>query len=145
MKILIMKNVALYSVAILSFCVFTPDANAQMNESPWGFNNQNRASIAALIQQVENADDANATGTSAGSVVNLVCGGDGADASASGNSICIIMNNSDGIFDLDQDNNGDQDAYTYSESTETTNVDETIYIEEVLETLSGDSENDGID
>jgi|GEM_PF-1085221 len=136
MKQPIIKDVALCGIAIILFCVFAADANAQMNESPWGFKNQNRASIAALIRQVED-EDSSSTSTSGG-VTQLICGGDSADASSAGNSTCIILNNSDGIITLDQDNTGDQNSE--SEATETTNVEETIYVDEVLSTLNGDSE-----
>jgi len=45
MKQEIIRHVAFYSVAIMSFCVFSADAMAQMNESPWGFKNQNCALV----------------------------------------------------------------------------------------------------
>jgi len=142
MKREIMRHVAFYGVAIMSFCIFSADAMAQMNESPWGFKNQNRASIASLIKQVEDADGNTATNTAttSGAVTQLICGGDSSNASAAGNTTCIILNNSDGIITLDQENNGDQNSD--SETTETTNVDETIYVDEVLSTLNGDSQND---
>ncbi len=138
MKQAIIKHLALYSVAIMSFFVFATDATAQMNETPWGFSSQNRASIASLIKQVEDADGSSVTSTATtGSITNLICGGDSADASSAGNSICIIMNNSNGTITPMQENNGDQDSN--SETTETTNVDETIYVDEILSTLNGDS------
>ena len=113
-------------------------ANAQLDE-PWGFSGQNRASIAALIKQVEDGSNSGTvvSGTS-GNIVNLVCGAD-ASSSATGNSSCIILNNSDADINLGQDSEGDQTAT----NEETTNVDETINtnveaIDDVLDTLSGD-------
>ena len=137
MRQTIAKKMVFYSVAAFSVCTFCVEANAQLNDSPWGFSSQNRASIAALIQQVENADD-NTSASAATSVTTLVCGGDSADSSAAGNSTCIILNNSDGLITLNQENMGNQDAN--SESSETTNVEETINVDEILATLDGGTE-----
>ncbi len=138
MRISVMRNVVFYSVAFISFFIAPVDTNAQMNETPWGFKTQNRASIASLIKQVEDAEGRSAanTATTSGAVTQLICGGDSANASSAGNTTCIILNNSDGMISLDQTNNGDQGAD--SETTETTNVDETIYVDEVLSTLNGE-------
>ena len=131
MKMHIMRSVAFYSVATLSFSVFASgSANAQMNEDPWTFTNQNRASIASLIKSVEDADSSNAseivsTGTT---VTQLVCGGDSANASGAGNSTCIILNNSEGFIDLYQDNLGDISANSESDGDDV--VDEEIDVTE---------------
>jgi hypothetical protein len=137
------KNIIAFSgVAFISTCLFTGNVNAQMNERPWGFNTQNRASIAALIKQVEGSSSAS-TVTAGTSITNLICGGDGADASATGNSSCIILNNSDGVISVGQDAAGNQDAN--SETTETTNVEETINVDEVISALSGDSQDGNVE
>ena len=67
----------------------------------------------------------------------MVCGADAA-SSATGNSSCVILNNSDAAVNIGQDSQGDQN----SSSEEVTNVDETINanveaIDDVLQTLSG--------
>ena len=129
MKMHIMKSATFYGAAILSFSVFASgSANAQMNETPWGFTNQNRASIASLIKQVEDADSRNASEVVSSGVTQLICGGDSANASGAGNSTCIILNNSDGFIDLYQDNLGDIDANSESDGEDV--VDEEIDVSE---------------
>jgi hypothetical protein len=91
-----------------------------MGKAPWSFTPQNRAAIAIAIKNIE---DPGSGGSGAGTIV---CGGTGgasgqgatgSAASATANSSCIILNNSDGaIVNSDQDSDGDQDA----DSTTTT-------------------------
>lgn len=112
-----------------------------MNNAAWSPQVQNRASVAALIRQVEEGDASSGSisvsdGTTGG-ITQLVCGAD-ATTSAKGNSSCIILNNADASIDLGQDSVGDQNST--SESTQTTNVDETINTgaDDVLAVLNGD-------
>lgn len=100
---------------------------AQMANNPWGFTPQNRASVAALIRQVENEN--RVIGLQQGSPSNLVCGSDG-KSSASGNTTCVILNNSTGQIEIGQESEGDQTAT----STTTT---QTHASDDVLETLNG--------
>lgn len=102
---------------VLGIAFYSNAAHAQMNNESWGFKQQNRASIAALMQQVESRDQA--TVASSGGFEQLVCGGDG-QSSATGNSTCIIMSNSSGAIEIGQDAAGNQDA----NNTENTTVDE---------------------
>ncbi len=133
---------SLYAVAfVFSLTVLPAMSYAQLDNNPWGFTGQNRASIAALMKQVEDESSSrsNVVASGGGDIVNLVCGAD-ATSSAKGNSSCIILNNSDAAIDLGQDSQGDQTAT----SEETTNVDETINtnveaIDDVLQTLNGDT------
>ena len=128
------RNIATF--ALLCSAVLSQSAAAQMSDKPWGFAPQNRASIAALIQSVEDQN----TGSSAvvsgsAGATTLVCGSDGSSA-AKGTASCIILNNSTGSVLLDQDSTGDQTAT----NTETTNVDETINAsaDDVLAVLNGE-------
>src|SRR5262245_10984805 len=68
-----------------------------MGRAPWNFTPQNRAAIAVAIKQVED-------GTGGGGASAIVCGGTsgasgegstGSGSSATANSSCIIINNSD--------------------------------------------------
>lgn len=106
---------ALWMAALIGELFFITPAHAQMNNESWGFKQQNRASIAALMQQVESSGDAT-TVASAGGYDQLVCGGDG-QSSATGNSTCIIMNNSNGAIELGQTSEGSQDATTTENTT----------------------------
>lgn len=95
-------------------------AHAQMMNEPWSFTQQNRASIAALIKQTEDDENAVTATAAANGYDQLICGGDGA-SSATGNATCIIMNNSDGMIEIGQDAQGNQDANN-STATSTINA-----------------------
>lgn len=125
-----MKYLTLFlSAAVLIGSGFEAYAQQRSNQ-PWGFTQQNRASIAALMRQAEQPGSAN--GSAGVSADTLVCGGD-ATTSAKGNSTCIILNNSTGSIQVGQESNGSQTAST----DDTINVsDNETEIDEVLETLT---------
>ena len=151
MKYSINKILAFSSISFISISFFAGSVNAQMNGNPWGFKTQNRASIAALMKQVENENTGSTVvSTTPASITTLVCGGDSGGSSATGNASCIILNNSDGSIKIGQDASGDQDAN--NDVSETTNVDETINVDDILSTLSGEetsastaTQTDGLD
>lgn len=119
--------------AICSIFLFANvnNASAQMKSEPWGFNPQNRASIAALMQQIERPPNSDVAPVSADS---LVCGGS-EKASARANSTCIILNNALGNISIGQDANGDQTA-TSDETSVVGEGDEESDFEEVLSSLN---------
>jgi hypothetical protein len=90
-------------LAAFLFGLMSP-AQAQMATQPWAFQPQNRASIAALMRQVESPSPVATT-----TVTNMVCGSDG-ESSARGNSTCVILHNALGDIDVGQESNGDQTA-----------------------------------
>lgn len=111
-------------------------AHAQVNNQPWGFATQNRASIAALMKQTDDQNK-NRTATTVaapGSYDQLVCGGDG-ESSARANATCIIMNNSDGVIHIGQDANGNQSA-TNGTNTANSNDDTDSPLTTALESIS---------
>tara|TARA_R110002124_G_scaffold233406_1_gene398675 strand:+ start:28936 stop:29343 length:408 start_codon:yes stop_codon:yes gene_type:complete len=118
------------------FLISSWAAHAQMSSAPWGFAAQNRASIAALIRQVESADSSAQGSVSAApaAITNLVCGSDGS-SSAKGTGSCIILNNASAAIDLLQDSEGDNTAT----SNDTTNIADTA--ESVADILSSISNN----
>jgi hypothetical protein len=107
----------------------TAGASAQqaMGNQPWNFTAQNRAGIAALIQQ---GGDGN-SGIGGGSA--YACGG-GGTATATANYTCIILNNSTATIGTDQDADGDQTA-TSDTDTAVNGVPEEE-MSDVLETLT---------
>ncbi len=112
-----------------------------LNNTPWGFSNQNRASIAALMKQAEDSNSRGATAAQVGGdVTNLVCGNGANSSTATGNSACIIMNNSNGDISTGQDSTGDQTAE--NTSTDTTTVNETINTTGPVDTGLGDALGD---
>lgn len=129
------KHIKLVAFTFILGTALSQTANAQMAEKPWGFEQQNRASIAALMKSVENnkANSSIATNQPSSSTT-LICGSDGS-SSAKGTSSCIILNNSDGSILLDQDSNGNQTAT----AEDTTNIQETINhgADDVLAALNG--------
>lgn len=120
------------ALAALSFAFVTPAA-AQMANNPWSFQPQNRASVAALMRQVEKENGAAAVTqiSSPPAVTNLVCGSDG-KSSASGNTTCVILNNAAGDIDVGQDAKGDQTA----SSATTTETNTPAGSDDVLATLN---------
>lgn len=107
-------------------------AQAQMNNQQWGFKPQNRASIAALMRQVEEGDNANAAGAASSDVDTLVCGGGGGSSAATANSTCIILNNSTAGLNVGQDSQGDQGAQSGASSGE----DAPSIADDILEALA---------
>lgn len=108
------KMKTILPISGLAFMLFAIDApaHAQMSNNPWGFQPQNRASVAALIRQVENGKDGASAVTAIAatpSYTNLVCGSE-SKSSASGNTTCIILNNADGNISVGQDSQGDPTA-----------------------------------
>ena len=103
-------------------------ALAQMNNRPFGFQPRNGASIAALMQQVENQNSrSNGNGGVAAfesNTTTLVCGSDGA-SSAQGNSSCVILNNANADLQMGQEAQGEQSASAETNSS----------IDSVMETL----------
>lgn len=97
-----------------------------MGKSPWSFSYQNRAAIAVAIKNMEDP------GSASGGAGTIVCGGtsgasgegsNGSGASATANSSCIIINNSDGaVVNNDQTSDGDQTATSESSTASSTGV-----------------------
>lgn len=138
-----MRNVYQYkfftAFLTLTFLSSLPAAANGLNNNPWGFSPQNRASIAALIKQVEEKP-VTQSGYGYGSVTTMICGGDSSSA-AKGNASCILLNNSTGTIEIGQDSEGDQTAT--SDVTETTNNTETTVASEssLADALSDLSKN----
>ncbi len=114
------------------FCLATiisSAAQAQSFKDPWGFAPQNRASIAAMIRQVEGEKKSSAAVVAGGTTI-LTCGK--GEASSEANSACIIMNNSDGILNVGQDSQGSQTS-----NNTKTQIQSTSRADEVLAELNG--------
>lgn len=131
------KNINGSLILGLMTVALSSPASAQLYKDAWSFSNQNRASIAALIKQVDDGDKASGATVAAGAGggTTLVCGAD-ADSTAKGNSSCIILNNSTGDIEIGQDSVGDQTAS--NESSDTITVDESISgADDILDALHG--------
>ncbi len=132
MKFLFKNKYSFYGAcAVITILPFNYSHAQGMNNNAWSPNPSNRASIAALIRQVEQGEASGSIGSaaSANGVTQLICGtssGDGGltSATSQANSSCIIMNNSSGDLNVNQDSIGDQSADAVL--TATTTIDETI-------------------
>lgn len=138
-----MKNIYKHEIlaaVLVAGISSAPAAKADgLNNSSWSFSSQNRASIAALIKQVEDKPSSQ-SGYGYAGVTTMICGGDSSPA-AKGNASCILLNNSTGTIEIGQDSEGDQTAT--SDVTETTNTTETVAaandgLADVLSGLTGD-------
>lgn len=150
MNFVIQKTRPYLFAAVAAFLFAISTAHAQgLNNNAWAPQASNRAAIAALMRQVEqdgSASNSGALGYAGSSVTQLICGSNsgegtgGSSANAQANSSCIILNNSDGALNINQDSEGEQSAD--ANSTETVNVDETINntgnADDVLAALEGE-------
>lgn len=122
----------------LATLVEAAPAAAQMSESPWQFRYRDRAGLAVVMKQAEDASS-NSGGLSGGSsavsadTTVLVCGGESA-STATSNSSCIILNNATGDLSIGQDSLGDQNA---TNAASTTSVDA---VEQILQSSAGTPE-----
>lgn len=126
-----MKNSALAIAILMGTMGISNIAHAQQYNQSWQFKGQNRASIAALMKQVEQESEAsNAVVQQVpGSYDTLICGGGDGQSAATANSTCIILNNATGSIQIGQDSDGSQTANNSAEQN--MNVDT-----ELGETLS---------
>jgi hypothetical protein len=83
-----------------------------LGNRPWDFTPQNRAGIAALIEQQKNGT-LGGTGTGNGGG----CGGNAGNSTATGNYTCIIINESQAAIEILQDENGGQTANTQTQTS----------------------------
>lgn len=123
----------------LATLVEAAPAGAQMSESPWQFRYRDRAGLAVVMKQTEDAASnsgglygGSGAGVSADTTV-LVCGGESA-STATSNSSCIILNNATGDLSIGQDSLGDQNA---TNAASTTSVDA---VEQILQSSAGTPE-----
>jgi len=127
-----MRNFRL-AAATTCAVLFATSVSAQQYNRPWGFQAQNRAQLAVVMEQMENGgSSALAGGAGGGSGTTIVCGGGSATATA--NNTCIIMNNSTGQVVTDQISDGDQTASNSEQIA--VNGDAPTGADEVLSTLA---------
>lgn len=131
----------LAGLAVVFILGNTP-AHAQMSNQPWGFKPQNRASIAALMRQVDREGRNTAPATAIyPSYETLVCGGDGR-STATGNSTCIIMSDADGLINIGQDAQGNQSATNQGQTNSADNDndnEEEENLSDALDDIGGDN------
>lgn len=125
---------------VLVFFLGNAPAYAQMSNQPWGFKQQNRASLAALMRQVDREGKEQLPSTYINQAYEtLVCGGDGR-STATGNSTCIIMSNADGQVNVGQDAQGNQSATNQGQtSSNDSESEEEESLSDALDDIGGDN------
>lgn len=84
-----------------------------LGNRPWDFTPQNRAGIAALIEQkAAGTIGGGGNGTGGGG-----CGGNAGNSTATGNYTCIIINDSTAAIEILQKELGDQTANTQTQTS----------------------------
>lgn len=143
------RNKALLFVTLIHSLVNMPLHAQGLNNRAWAPAQSNRASIAALMKQVEdnNGQTSNSSALLAtgSSVTQLVCGSSTSGAppahsNAQANSSCIILNNSDGMLNINQDSVGDQNSDVETIMTTETTQNQESSLDDILTALSGSSE-----
>lgn len=118
-----LRKISLLALAAAGVCLAAGTASAQMYKQPWTFQTTDRAGLAVYMKNLDSSK--NSSATSGGDATYLVCGGSGGASTATANSSCIILNNSDASLGIGQGSEGSQDANSSTEThTTTTTADE---------------------
>lgn len=113
----LIRKASLMAAAAAGISLIAGAASAQMFEQPRQFKARDGAGLAVFMRSLQGT---NTSATAGGDSTILVCGGSGGQSTATANSSCLILNNSDASALIGQESNGDQDADATSESTTTT-------------------------
>lgn len=113
----LIRKASLMAAAAAGISLIAGAASAQMFEQPRQFKQRDGAGLAVFMRSLQGT---NTSATAGGDSTILVCGGSGGQSTATANSSCIILNNSDASALIGQESDGDQDADANSESTATT-------------------------
>lgn len=113
-----LRKVSLLALAVAGACLVAGTASAQMYKEPWAFQSTDRAGLAVYMKNL--SASGNNSATSSGDATYLVCGGSGGTSTATANSSCIILNNSDASLGIGQGSKGNQDAASSTTTNSTT-------------------------
>ncbi len=111
------RKASLMAAAAAGIGLIASTASAQMFEQPRQFKQRDGAGLAVFMRSLSGT---NTSATAGGDSTILVCGGSGGQSTATANSSCIILNNSDASALIGQESDGDQGADANTESTTTT-------------------------
>lgn len=114
----LIRKASVMAAVAAGISLFAGAASAQMFEQPRQFKSRDGAGLAVFMRSLQTPT---ASAVAGGDSTLLVCGGSGGQSTATANSSCIILNNSDAsALGIGQDSDGDQDANASTESTTTT-------------------------
>jgi hypothetical protein len=121
-----LRKASLTVVAAAGVCLLAGTAAAQMYEKPYAPAARDRAGLAVYMKNLDESRRSNSvTSSGAGDATYLVCGGSGGQSTATANSSCIILNNSDAQLGIGQGSDGNQNANAATNTTtNTTTADE---------------------
>lgn len=114
----LIRKASLMAAAAAGISLIASTASAQMFEQPRQFKSRDGAGLAVFMRSLQGGTET--TATAGGDSTILVCGGSGGQSTATANSSCIILNNSDASALIGQESDGDQNADANTESTTTT-------------------------
>jgi hypothetical protein len=115
-----LRIASLTVAAAAGVCLFADTAVAQLFEKPYAPQARDRAGLAVYMKNLQESRRNAASSELGGSATYLVCGGSGGQSTATANSSCIILNNSDAQLGIGQGSKGDQDANAATTTTTTT-------------------------
>jgi hypothetical protein len=113
-----LRRVSLMALAVAGVCLAAGTASAQMYKEPYTFQSTDRAGLAVYMKQLDSSKSNSTTGS--GDATYLVCGGGSGGSTATANSSCIILNNSDASLGIGQGSKGGQSANSSTETNSTT-------------------------
>jgi hypothetical protein len=91
-----------------------------MYEKPYAPQARDRAGLAVYMKNLDESRRSSVTASGGGDATYLVCGGSGGQSTATANSSCVILNNSDAHLGVGQGSDGNQNANASTNSTTTT-------------------------
>ena len=115
-----LRIASLTVAAAAGACLLAGAAAAQMYEKPYAPQARDRAGLAVYMKNLKEARRNDVLSNGGGDATYLVCGGSGGQSTATANSSCVILNNSDAQLGVGQGSKGDQDANAATNTTTTT-------------------------
>ncbi|MPY73813.1 MAG: hypothetical protein GEU87_06110 [Alphaproteobacteria bacterium] len=121
----LLRKFSFTAVVAAGACLVAGTAAAQMYEQPYSPQARDRAGLAVYMKNLKESRRSEVTASGGGDATYLVCGGSGGQSTATANSSCVILNNSDASLGIGQGSDGDQGANASTNSTtNTTTADE---------------------
>lgn len=115
-----LRQASLTAAFAAGACLLAGTAFAQMYEKPYSPQARDRAGLAVYMKNLEESRRNTVTSSGGGDATYLVCGGSGGQSTATANSSCVILNNSDAQLGVGQGSDGNQNANAATNTTTTT-------------------------
>ena len=120
-----LRQLGLATLAAAGTFLLAGTAVAQLYEKPYAPQARDRAGLAVYMKNLKETRRNSVTANGGGEATYLVCGGSGGQSTATANSSCVILNNSDASLGVGQGSDGNQNANASTNTnTTTTTADE---------------------